>query len=75
MARRRTDGLPRPPDFAAGPAAPALEAEIVQLRSNLGCGAPTWFACGLGAELALLLGPLWVLRRTRARAARRDRTD
>jgi hypothetical protein len=75
IARRRTDGLPRPPDFAAGPAAPALEAGIAQLRSSLGCAAPTWFACGLGAELPLLLGPLWVLRRKRPRVAQHDRAD
>jgi hypothetical protein len=31
------DGRPRPPDFATGPAAPALAAEIAALRRYLRC--------------------------------------
>jgi hypothetical protein len=37
---RRTDGLPRPPEFVAGPAAPTLAAMILDLMSGgLGCDA------------------------------------
>lgn len=64
VARRRTDGLFPPPDFASGSAAPDLEAEIAQLRANLGCNVPVRpGGCGLGAELALLLPFLLSLRR------------
>ena len=73
-ARRRTDGLFPPPDFASGPAAPDLEAEIAQLRSNLRCDDPPETSlvrsggtgrCGLGAELALALPALALLRQRR----------
>src|SRR5690606_26459299 len=68
-ARRRTDGLERPPDFVARPAAPASEREIADRRADLGCGAgpSAWSACGLGTELALLLPMLRALRSRRPR--------
>ena len=69
VARRRTDGLFPPPDFASGTAAPDLEAEIAQLRDDLSCAAVlAQPACGLGAELALLL-PLVGLAAKRKRRA------
>jgi hypothetical protein len=70
VARRRTDGLFPPPDFASGAAAPELEAEIAQLRSNLRCRVRKGTAkCGLGAELALLL-PAMSLAASRSRRRR-----
>jgi hypothetical protein len=36
-AANRSDGLPRPPDFAAGPAAAELHEEIVAVRTRLPC--------------------------------------
>ena len=36
-AYRRCDGLPRPPDFVAGPAASGLASMILDLVSNLSC--------------------------------------
>lgn len=36
-ARDRTDGLPQPPDFVQGSAAPELKARIQVLRERLGC--------------------------------------
>ena len=36
-ALKRTDGVPRPPDFVTGPAASELAAQIEALRSSLGC--------------------------------------
>jgi hypothetical protein len=68
VARRRTDGLFPPPDFASGPAAPELEAEIAQLRANLRCDVPPvrGGGCGIGAELALVM-PLLGLAAIRRR--------
>ena len=36
-AYRRTDGVPAPPDFVAGPAAAELAMRIRALRASLGC--------------------------------------
>lgn len=36
-AMNRADGAPKPPDFAGGPAAPALVTMIQDLRTSLGC--------------------------------------
>ena len=72
-ARLRTDGLFPPPDFASGPAAPELEAEIAQLRLNLRCDDLQGSArCGLGSDLAFLLPPLlWLRQRRRGGGSRR----
>lgn len=68
-ARLRTDGLFPPPDFASGAAAPELEAEIAQLRSNLRCDVPRGGGgCGLGAELALVMPLLGLVASRRRRA-------
>jgi len=37
QAYERSDGLPRPPDFVAGPAAPVLAGMIAQLMADMGC--------------------------------------
>jgi hypothetical protein len=73
-ALQRVDGIEPPdpppvPDFVAGPDAGALADEIRELRQNLGCDAPKsprGGRCGIGVELALLLPPLFALRRRRA---------
>ena len=39
-AYHRVDGLPRPPDFAAGPAAQELTNMILDLTADLGCLCP-----------------------------------
>jgi hypothetical protein len=36
-AYQRTDGLPRPPEFVAGPAASTLAQMILDLMAVLGC--------------------------------------
>jgi hypothetical protein len=37
VAYERCDGLPRPPEFVAGPAAPTLAQMILDLMLELGC--------------------------------------
>jgi len=65
VARRRADGVFPPPDFVAGDGLPALEDQIEQLRTNVGCGAVVGPHCGLGSELVFLIPPLAWLRSRR----------
>ena len=74
-ALQRVDGIEPPqappvPDFVEGPDAPALVAEIEELRQNLGCDAPSsprGGQCGIGFELVLVLTPLLLAHRRRRR--------